>query len=419
MTYSEAIQYIHSRLRFGIRPGLSPIRRLLSLLGNPHEGLVVVHVAGTNGKGSTCAMLEAVLTAAGYKTGAYYSPYILNFRDRIQIGGVMIGEEALAGLVTRIRPLVERMEAEGEVVTEFELITALAFRYFFESGCDRIVLETGLGGRLDATNVVVCPKAAVITSISLDHTGVLGDSIKDIAYEKCGIIKEGCPCVSAPGQEPEALEVIQNTCAQRNSLLCIPDETKRTVLSATLNGSSFLYQNEKFFVKMPGTFQLRNAVTAIECARVLGVETSAIGAGLEKAFLPARMEVLSQSPFILLDGAHNPAGAAQLCRTLKELWPCKDAVAVMGMMKDKDCAGVAAILAPLFDRVYTCAPQNPRAMPARALAQIIERAGGTAMPCDTPEQALGRALESMSGEEGLVICGSFYLASELRGCICD
>lgn len=415
MTYSESIEYIHSRLRFGIKPGLSHIRRLLALMGNPHEKLAAVHVAGTNGKGSTCAMIGSILSSAGYKTGGYYSPYIVDFRDRIQIDGVMIGEEALAYLVTDIRPLVEQMEAAGEVVTEFELITALAFRYFFETRCDMVVLETGLGGRMDATNVVTRPRAVAITSVSLDHTQVLGDTLEAIAFEKCGIIKEGCHTVSAPGQEPEALRVIQSTCAQKNSKLVIPDEKRVQVFSSTLEGSHFAYRGEDFFVKMPGAFQLRNAVTSIECARILGVKTSAIAGGLEKAFLPARMEVLSYDPLILLDGAHNPAGAAQLCRALEELWPCKGKVAVMGMLKDKDCMGVASILAPVFDRIYTCTLRNPRAVNARELAQNIEQSGGKVTHCDTPEQALNRALKSMRGKEGLVICGSFYLASDLRG----
>ncbi len=412
MNYTQSVNYIHERLRFGIKPGLSRVRKLLSLLGNPHECLPAIHVAGTNGKGSTCVMISRMLRSGGYKTGSYYSPYITNFRDRIQVDGEMIGEEKLAELVTRIKPHVELMEREGEEITEFELITALAFAHFKREGCDRVVLETGLGGRLDATNVVERPLVSVLTALSLDHTGILGETLAEISYEKCGIIKEGCPVVCMPGQEPEALAVIERTCTERHSPLIMPSEARP--LSASIDGSKFTYQGEAFFTPMPGAFQRRNAAAAIETARLLGLSAEVIRIGLRNAVLPARMEVVRKEPFILLDGAHNPAGAAQLRHTLETIFPRKGRVAVMGMLEDKDCKKIVAILAPVFDRVYTCAPDNPRALSAEKLASLLCAAGGRAEACGTPEKALAGALQSLRADEGLVVCGSLYLASGLR-----
>ena len=414
MTCEQAIAYVHSKLRFGIKPGLSRIRALLEKMGNPQSSLTVVHLAGTNGKGSTCAMIGAMLCASGYKTGTYFSPFILDFRDRMQIDGRMIEREALARIVSEIHPLVEEMEAGGEVITEFELVTAAAFSWFAGEGCERVVLETGLGGRWDATNVVEDPLLTVITSLSLDHTQILGRTLREIAEEKCGIIKPDGQTVCAAGQEPEAMAVIRRVCAARENGLRVPNRERLSIVSAGLDGTRFLYENESYAVRMSGEYQTLNAITAIEAARILGLTQEHIIEGLSKAFLPARMEVVSREPLILLDGAHNPAAAKALRNALEALWPKPKAVAVMGVMADKDYRSVVSELAPFFERVYTCMPENPRALSAEKLGAEIEKAGGRAISCSSPQEALEKARRGLSGEEGLVICGSFYLAGELR-----
>jgi len=414
MTCDQAIAYVHSKLRFGIQPGLSRIRALLEKMGNPQRSLRVVHLAGTNGKGSTCAMIGAIFCSSGYKTGTYYSPFILDFRDRMQIDGRMIEREALAQIVSEIRPLVEEMEAGGEVITEFELVTAAAFFWFAREGCERVVLETGLGGRWDATNVVEDPLLTVITSLSLDHTQILGRTLGEIAEEKCGIIKPGGQTVCAAGQDPEAMEVIRRVCAARESELRIPNRAGLSIVSAGLDGSRFLYEEESYAVRMAGAYQTLNAMTAIEAARILGLTQEHIIEGLSKAFLPARMEMVSREPLILLDGAHNPAAAKALRKALEELWPKPKAVAVMGVMADKDYRSVVSVLVPFFDRVYTCAPDNPRALSAKELGAEIRKSAGQAVSCASPREALEKARRSLDSDEGLVVCGSFYLAGALR-----
>lgn len=419
MTYEQAIQQISSLLRFGMKPGLERIENLLSLLGNPQDSLKFIHVAGTNGKGSTCALLASVLKKAGYRTGLFTSPYVSDFCERMQIDGEMIPHEALSALLEHTMPLVDRMAQNGEVITEFELITAIGLQWFAQQKCDIVVLEVGLGGRLDATNVIKTPLVSVITSISLDHTAILGDTVDKIAYEKSGIIKEGGVTVCYPDQPAPALRVIRETAAQRHNQFILADLNSVTQLSANLTGTGLEYRGLLVSLPFLGAHQVKNAVTvlaAIEALRELGYPISghSIEAGFSCASFPARLEVFSRTPLVLLDGAHNPGGTAALAEAVKAYLRGKNVVAVMGMLADKDVDTAIRNLNGLFSRVFTLTPQNPRAMPAQEIAGRWNAIGVPAQPFSEAQQALSAAC-SAAGETGaVVICGSLYLAGEVR-----
>lgn len=419
MTYEQAIQQISSLLRFGMKPGLERVEKLLSLLGNPQDSLKFIHVAGTNGKGSTCALLASVLKQAGYRTGLFTSPYVSDFRERMQIGGEMIPRAELAALVERTMPFVQQMARNGEVITEFELITALGLQWFARQKCDVVVLEVGLGGRLDATNVIKTPLVSVITSISLDHTAILGDTVEKIAFEKSGIIKEGGTTVCYPDQPVPALRVIRETAAQRHNRFLLADLSSVRQLSADLTGTGLEYRGLSLRLPFLGAHQVKNAVTALAAVEVLRgrgytVSDGSIAAGFSGARFPARLEVFSRSPLVLLDGAHNPGGTAALAQAVKDYLPGKNTVAVMGMLADKDVDTAVQNLNGCFSRVFTLTPQNPRAMPAQSLAEKWIARDVPAQPFTDAQKALSAAY-SAAGENGaVVVCGSLYLAGEIR-----
>ena len=407
MTYAEAVSYVHSRLVFGSRPGLASMKRITSLLGDPQRGMRFLHVAGTNGKGSVSTMLAAMLTADGQKTGLYTSPFVLDFRERLQIDGRMIPKAAFAALIDRIKPLVERLDGEGCVVTEFELITAAAFLWFKEEKCDAVVLEVGLGGRFDATNIIEAPVCSVITHIDLDHTRVLGDTYAAIAGEKAGILKPGCPAVVYPDQHPEALAVIEETAASLGCPLILPPPA--VVKASGLSGSAFVWQGQNYRVAMPGAHQIKNAVTALAAAEVVGLPPAAVKKGL-CATLPARQEVLSHTPLVLLDGAHNPDGVAALAKTLSVFCP-EPPTLILGMLADKDYERAVAELAPLCASVITLRVPNPRTLTPGALAAAVRPYCPDVRVAHSYKQALAWAEERRGP---LVVAGSLYLAAAIR-----
>lgn len=414
MQYSEAIGYIHSLLKFGIRPGLERIRALLDGLQNPQRSAKVIHVAGTNGKGSTCTFTASVLTAAGYKTGLFTSPYVVDFCERIQIDGVYIEKSTLARLTEQVKAVADRLEAQGNGPTEFEFITALAFLYFQESGCDYVVLETGLGGRLDSTNVVEQPLCTGITNIALDHTGILGSTVEEITREKCGIIKHGCPVVVSPQRYSGVSDIVFRTALARNSdvTVCSMDAVK--VLRCDLGGSSFCYDGVQYTLRLIGRHQIANAITAIELLRAARIPLTAaqVCAGLQNAFIPSRLELLSREPIVILDGAHNPDGAAALYDTLSAYGG--KFTAIMGMMQDKDYRSAVKCLAPLMASAVTVTVQsNPRSLSAQALADTLHEWVDDVTPVDSYDAALRLAGEKM-GDNPLLICGSFYLSGDIR-----
>lgn len=416
MNYTETLSWIHGTERFGSRLGLGRMGRLLHRMGDPHLKVPFIHVAGTNGKGSTTTLIASALTAGGFKTGKFISPYILEFRERMQIDGQMIPEETLAALATRLRPIAEEFKAAGDPVTEFELVTVLGLCWFAEQNCDIAVLEVGLGGRLDATNIIPPPVVAVITRIDYDHTAILGDTLSAIAGEKCGIVKRGSTVISYPDQSGEALAVIRRRTAEENDPLLLPDLSQLTVLSSGLCGSRFCYRGEEYSIPLPGPHQVLNAVTALEALKALSdtrfaVSPQEIAAGFAAAQFPARLELLRQSPPVLLDGAHNPNGGRALCDAVKSLG-LHDLTAVVGMLRDKDCLPVLQMMAPYCARMIVTTVPNPRSYPAEEFAGLARSVCPRVTVCPDCQEAACLALAD--GENGVLVFGSLYLASAVR-----
>ena len=417
MTNEEALAKINGRLTFGMKPGLRRISQLLEELGDPQKKLKFVHVAGTNGKGTTCALTASVLRQSGYTVGLYTSPYVEDFRERFQINGEMIPPEELAQEVELLSPIAEAHDAVGDTVTEFEFITALAFHWFARRKCDIVVLEVGLGGRFDATNAIDAPEVAVIASISLDHTAILGDTLDKIAFEKAGIVKPGGRLVLYPWQAGDIVDQLRGICVERGAELTLPD-TRYQVLEESLAGTVFQAGEETLRTPFLGEHQVRNAITARTALEVLRrrgwhIPDGAIREGFAKAFLPARMEVLSTAPLCLLDGGHNPGCAGALRDALERFVPQRK-VGIMGVMADKDSHEALRLLAPLFAEIVTIAPDNPRALPAEQLAQTAAEFCPRVRPAQTCGEAIARAMKAMGPGDALVVCGSFYLAGEIR-----
>lgn len=419
MTYDQAVKKINSLLRFGIKPGLERVSKLLEYLGNPQKELRFVHVAGTNGKGTTCTLMASALRQAGYRTGLFTSPYVIAFRERFQINGEMIPEQTLAALLDEILPVVEQMAENEEVITEFELITALALLWFARSRCDVVVLEVGLGGRFDATNVIPTPLVSVIASISLDHTAILGDTLEQIAFEKAGILKQGGVTVLYPDQQPEVLQVIRRVAQERNNRLVLPDFSQLEELGTDIHGTRLRYKGMALKLPFIGAHQMKNAATAWEAIQVLRergltISDPAVQQGFAAAAMPARMEVLSERPLVLLDGGHNPGCAGALRQVMETYLSERKIVAIVGMMADKDSRTALSLVAPSFAEVLTVRPENPRALSAEELAEEARTFCARVKPMGDMEAAFRLAL-GQAGEEGaVVICGSFFLAGEIR-----
>lgn len=402
MNYGETLKYIHSLGMFSHSASLERINSVLKICGNPQQGLPVIHIAGTNGKGSVSVMTASVMTEAGYKTGLFVSPYIVDFCERIQIGGDYIPHECLCRLAQRVR-------AADVVLTEFEFITAAAFLYFKESGCDLAVLETGLGGRFDATNACTDDIVDVITDIGLDHTAILGDTIEKIAAEKCGIIKTE-NVITSPRQNKAALDVIKSVCGS----VKIPDVSFLSVISEDISGSVFEYRGNRYRLGLVGEHQIYNALTAIETVRASGyaVSQKALENGLFKAFIPARLEKVSCFPAVIIDGAHNPAAAAELYKFMKPY--AGRITAVFAAMRDKDYTAVMEKLFPLCKSVVlTDMPDLPRAERAKKLAETAVKYSSSVFTASNPSAALEKAVE-ISDKGPIFAFGSLYLAAQIR-----
>lgn len=416
MNYEETLNFIHSLDRFGSRPGLERIRELLECLGNPQNRCRCIHVAGTNGKGSVTMYCSHVLKTAGYHVGTYISPFVVDFRERIQYNGEYISKDDLCRIVGDLLPHYEAMKRDGKQITEFELITAAAFCFFAEKCCDVVCLEVGMGGRFDATNVIEKPLVSVICSISLDHTKILGDTVEKIAFEKCGILKKGCPAVSYPLQTDGVLAVIMEQCAQKNCKLHLPSAAAVRINDDRLFHLSFTYDGMNFTPRLLGTHQIYNAVTAVEalkCLRTQGftLENEQIESGISETVFPARMEVLSSDPPVIVDGAHNPSGIASLCDSIRKL-PQKP-ILVMGMLADKDYHEAVREIAPLAEKFFAVTPDNPRRLDCRTLAECAA-AYTDAEAFDDPRAAIRKALNAAGHDRAVILCGSLYLASTLR-----
>lgn len=421
--YENSIKYIHSLLRFGISPGLERIKALLELMGNPQDKLKFVHIAGTNGKGSVCNMSANILQDAGYKTGLFTSPYIVDFCERIQINGEMIEPYELANLVANVKPLVEKLAKKDLQPTEFEVITAIALKYFELKKCDIVVLETGLGGRLDSTNIINTPLVSVITCISLDHTDILGKTIEKIAMEKSGIIKQNGTTVCYPYQNPKALEVIDQTCATQNNNLVLGCMDEIVTKNSSINGTLFSWNGIQINLSLVGEHQVFNASTAI-CAMTelakkgFDISRANIKNGLEKTTMPARFEVLSQKPVVILDGGHNADGIDSFVCAIEKLLPKQKKIFIMGTLTDKDYEFTIERVARVADEFIATTPSNPRALYACTACEIAAPFCTKTAAISSPKDALTYAFfQAKTYGYAVIVCGSLYLAGDVRKAI--
>ena len=423
MTTQQAIEALHALPRMGQgAPGLARMQNLCDHLGNPEKELQCIHIAGTNGKGSLAAMTSSILTAAGYKTGLTISPYVVDFRERFQIDGEMIPPRTLANLTEKVLDAIDAIEAEGgEKPVEFEAVTALAFLWFAREKCDLVVLETGLGGRCDATNVVPHKLVAAITKIGYDHMEVLGDTLDKIAAEKAGIIKEGTVVVNYPDQPAEAMGPILTAAAEAHTSIITPDKDDLTLLRGKRLENRIDYGGYRAALGLPGTHQANHAAMAVEIALALwrefgyDISDDAILQGLADARMPARIEVLHRHPLLLLDGCHNPDGAKMLAATLTRADFEENLVGVLGVLADKDYKDMLSDLAPCFAKIYTVTPNCPRALSAEEL-QKEARFHTDAEAADSVADAIRKAVDYADENNlaGVVVCGSLYLAAEAR-----
>ena len=416
MTYKEAIDYIHSINWTFCKPGLERIGELCRKLGHPEKSLNFIHVAGTNGKGSFCSMTSSVLSAAGYRVGLFTSPYIKEFNERIQVNGRNISDRELIELTEYIKPIADKMEDKP---TEFELITAMAFEFFKRQECDVVVLEAGLGGRLDSTNVITTPILSVITGIALEHTAILGDTVEKIAAEKAGIIKNGVPVLFG-GEDKAAQKVIKRTARDKGSRFFVTDYTKLKHVKATLDGSSFDFGKRKELnIKLLGLYQPRNAasvLTAIDILKNQGlnIPETALRKGLKEAVWHARFERVEKDPTVIFDGAHNPQGIEQAVKSIKHYWGGQKVCLLTGVLKDKNYEEIAKMLATVSDRAFTLTPDSPRALSADEYAEVLSAAGINATACDSIEEAYRRAKQEAANLGLPLVClGSLYVYSSL------
>ncbi len=415
MNYEDSVKYIHSLLKFGMNLGLRRISALLNELGNPQEKLEFVHVAGTNGKGTTSTMLSSILCAAGKKTGLFTSPYVFDFCERIQINNKNIPHDDLSLVVEKVKNACDRLSAKGTEPTEFEAITAAAMLYFYEQKCDAVVLEVGLGGRYDSTNIIPCPKAAVITSISLDHTKILGDTVEKIATEKCGIIKNGGTVITTSEQNEKALSVIKDTVKEKNGRLLIGDVSAAEILSEDIFGTEISYNGLTVKIPLVGRHQVENTVGVITAARALGISDEFIKKGIESTVIHARMEIISRSPVIMLDGGHNPECAAALENVLVRFADDKSITVLIGMMADKDTKDYLAAILPHCKTAVFTKPSNPRAEDENVLLREGKCFCRDVVSVKDPKDAYKKAESLVKNGDMLLVCGSFYLLSDIFG----
>jgi dihydrofolate synthase / folylpolyglutamate synthase len=431
MNYQESVDFIFGHTNYEAVPQVSHIEaaydlrrvfQLLERLGNPHLQARSLHIAGTNGKGSTSAMLASVLSAAGYRTGLYISPHLIDMRERFTINGRMITEDEVAAIMTRLKPEIEAVNDKADYgrLTVFEILTALCFVWFAEQKCEFQVMEVGMGGRFDATNVIT-PEVCLLTSISLDHIKILGDTIAKIAAEKCGIIKSGCIVVSH-SQVEEAEQVIYRTCQAKGSMLIkIGRDVTCRSLGFDLHNQSLAVRGRlaDYTVSIPllGLHQLDNTAAAIAALEVLiergfPVSKDAIAVGLSKTEFPGRFQIIGQNPFIVLDGGHNPGAACKLKEALQQYFKPARSVLVIGMSADKDMAGVVGELSPLFDQMIATRADNPRSASPESLAALFNAKIKLVTITESVPQALDQA-KQIAGENDLIcVTGSLFIVGE-------
>lgn len=445
MDWNEAIALLHGANWKHTKIGLERMRDFMHALGDPQEKLRYVHIAGTNGKGSACVMTQSILTAAGFRTGLYISPHLDQFNERLSIDGQMISDADLRRLAARVRAAAETL---GEEPTDFEMITAMAFCWFEEQHCDLVVLEVGMGGRLDATNVISSPEVCAIMHIGLDHTEFLGDTVEKVAAEKAGILKPGADCVLYH-QLPGVMEVVQKRFADVNpdtaARLVTTDPAAFTARARSIDGQVFDYRKRRNLrIQLLGNYQMENAMAVLDIIDCLqrrgfgisedaiqsgasavqapegepkpGISEDAIRTGLARAVWPGRFELLSRAPLLIVDGAHNPNGVEALVDTIRAYFPDQKINFVMGVMKDKDYHTMLRLIAPYAARFITELPDAHRALRPEALkSEIREYFDGPVETADSVTAAVKRAMELAEGTEAITICfGSLYQVADIR-----
>ena len=415
MTKEEAIGYIENYGWSTTRLGLERTQELLRRVGDPQKKLKFIHVAGSNGKGSTCAMLARILELSGYRVGMYISPYIEEFCERIQINGEYIDGDSLARITEYVMAEAEQMEDHP---SQFELVTAIGMIYFLEQGVDIVVLEVGMGGALDSTNAIDAPEVAVITNIGLEHTEYLGNTLEAIAATKAGIIKTGSHAVCYDGA-PEVTEVVKGVCAEKNVPLRCVDFSRLTPVSETLEGQKFLWDGKKYDLALLGEHQLHNAATVLNVIEALKergwkVTAKAIKEGLKTVKWPARLEIMGRKPLFILDGGHNPQCAEALANALDKLLGGRKAIFLLGVLADKDYPTMMDMMIPYAEEFVCLTPDSGRALPAKDLAEWFRNRGAKAEAADDFVSGIKLA-EKKAGKSGIVVCfGSLYLAGHIR-----
>lgn len=420
MNYEEARRYLDQVNKYGSVLGLDNMRELLERLGNPQDQLKFVHIAGTNGKGSVLACVSTILTEAGYCVGRYISPTLFAYRERIQINGQYIEKEAVARLTGQIARAIDEMVSEGKAhPTIFEVETAMSFLYFAEKKCDIVVLETGLGGSLDATNVVRTSILEVITSVSMDHFGILGDTLGEIAAQKAGIIKPDTAVVCGV-QKPEAMEVIRSACEERNCELFPVEESLITEIHYGYEHQTFSYRAyHNLEIRLAGVYQIQNAAVAVEailCLNRLGypVTEDQMRTGLLKTVWRGRFTVLSENPVFVIDGAHNADAARVLRESVKLYFTNRKIFYIMGIFRDKEYEEIIKTTVPLAAHVIAIqTPENARALPREELADVIRKYHHSVETADTVADAVAKSYELAAKEDVIIAFGSLSFLGEV------
>lgn len=421
MNAEQAIAYIHSVCWKGSIPGLGRTQELLEKMGNPEKKLKFVHIAGTNGKGSTAAMTASILSKAGYRTGLYTSPYIYRFHERIQVDGVEISDEDLTEITEYVKPLADSM---AQSPTEFELVCCIAFEYFYRKKCEIVVLEVGMGGAWDATNVIEVPEVAVITNIGLDHTEYLGDTVEKIAETKSGIFKphgHGVVYRSTPSVEA----VYERVCAERDVSLRKADFDGLVLKAHTLEGQVFDCGSRKNLVlPLLGDHQLHNASVVLSIADTLigegwKISEQNIYDGIRDVRWPGRFDIVCRKPLFIIDGGHNPQCIEALVKNIRDYLAGKKVIALTGVLADKDYADMYKPVMPLVDRFVCITPPNPRKLEAEQLARYLRQAGAQAQASESILGGVKQAMD-LAGEDGVVLCfGSLYSIGGIRDALKD
>ena len=414
----QTLQYIHGLYRKGTKPDLCRIAWLLEKLGDPHKQLKFVHIAGTNGKGSTAAMTASILQKAGYRTGLFTSPYIYRFNERIQIDGNQIPDETVIDLTKKIRSLAEDMPW---LPTEFDFVTAMAMAYFAEEHCDIVVLEVGVGGALDSTNIIPAPEVAVITNIGLDHTDLLGDTLEKIAAVKAGIIKEGCAAVAYPGKDVEG--VYQAICKEKNVPLTVADFQSIRLSHHDLRGQIFDHGKRKD-LKLPllGNHQLCNAAVVLSVIDALiakgwQITEAHIREGIENVSWPGRFDIVGEDPLFIIDGGHNPQCIEALVKNIEDYLKDRKIIVLTGVLADKDYGEMFRPVMEHAERFVCITPDNPRKMEATELAGYLQQAGAQALAAPSVTDGVCMA-RTLAGKDGVVLCfGSLYSIGDIKNAL--